>query len=250
MKTIVQDLATQYEDEGSGRVVLMLHGWKDTLHTFDALSRELKHTYRVVRLDLPGFGQSEISIQPWNVSAYVNFVNEFIRKLNLDVDTIIGHSLGGRIVIKGVGSGILKPRRIILISAAGLAKQRGSRNSVLGGVAKIGKVLTVIPPLSIWRNQLRRKLYEKIGSDYFTAGALKDTFVAVVREDLSAFAARISLPTLIIWGRNDTITPLEQGERINSLVAGSVLRVVDGATHFVQQEKPDRVSTLIKEFSI
>ncbi len=249
MKTIVQNLAVEYDDQGSGPVVLMLHGWKDSLHTFDELIPYLAK-YRIVQLDLPGFGGSEMPKNTWDISAYVDFVRSFIDKLDLHVDAIVGHSFGGRIAIKGVGTGILKPKRIVLIAAAGLAKRRTFRNKILGAVAKIGRFLTIIPPFSLRRNQLRQVLYESIGSDYFTAGALKETFVSVVGEDLSEFASKIAVPTLIVWGKNDTTTPIEQGERIHTLIHHSTLRVIDEAGHFVHRERPEEVSRLMREFLI
>lgn len=247
MKTIVQNLAIEYSDEGSGSVILMLHGWKDSLQTFDALSQHLPGN-RIVRLDLPGFGQSDMPKQTWDISRYADFVREFIRKINLEVDALIGHSFGGRIAIRGVGSGVLKPRRLVLISAAGLARRRTVRNKFLAALAKTGKLATLIPPFSFWKKQLRRKLYGAIGSDYFSAGALKDTFVSVVAEDLSQYAPKISAPTLIVWGRDDDTTPLDQAERIHALVSGSTLRIIDNAGHYVHQERPEDVAQLIKEF--
>lgn len=247
MKIIIQNLAIEYQDEGAGPVVLMLHGWKDSLKTFDALARELSASHRVVRVDLPGFGGSEIPKETWNISRYVEFVGEFISKLNLQVDTLVGHSFGGRITIRGVGSGALEPKRIILISAAGLANRRTIRNSILSAIGSIGKILTTIPPLSFWRYQLRRALYESIGSDYFAAGALKDTFVQVVEEDLSSYAKKIFIPTLLIWGSRDQSTPLDQGRRANELISSSKLYVIEGG-HFIHQDNSPGVSQLIKSF--
>ena len=248
MKTIVQSLAIEYQDEGNGPVILMLHGWKDTLHTFDAIVTDLCHSHRVVRIDLPGFGGSEMPIGVWSIEAYVRFVREFIQKLHLDVDTFVGHSFGGRIAIRGTGEGVFQSRRLILIAAAGLAHRRMFRNKVLSGLAKVGKLLTLIPPFSFWRNELRRTLYTSIGSDYFNAGALKDTFVKVVSEDLSSFAEKITVPTLIIWGENDSTTPAEQAERIHSLVRGSKLTVINHAGHFLHQERPEEVTAAISTF--
>ena len=61
MKIIVKNLAIEYRDEGTGPVALFLHGWKDNLHTFDPLMPFLSDKLRIIRLDLPGFGESEIS---------------------------------------------------------------------------------------------------------------------------------------------------------------------------------------------
>ena len=76
MKVIVNNLATEFEDEGTGPVLLFLHGWKDSLKTFAPLVPGLASDYRVVRLDLPGFGGSEMPSRPWSVSDYVAFVHD------------------------------------------------------------------------------------------------------------------------------------------------------------------------------
>lgn len=247
MKIIVQNIATEYGDEGSGSTMLLLHGWKDSLKTFDAIVPHLSG-YRIVRLDLPGFGDSEAPKNVWGVSEYVDFVKAFIEKINISPEIIVGHSFGGRVAIKGVGSGVLKPKKLVLIAAAGLAKRRTVKNHILGGIAKVGRALTSMPPFSLWQNTLRRKLYGAIGSDYFSAGSLKEIFKKVVNEDLGTFAATISIPTLLIWGRNDTTTPLAQAERIHDLIEHSQLDIVMDAGHFVHREKPAEVATFINDF--
>ncbi len=123
MKAIVEGLATEYTDEGHGQVVLMLHGWGDNLHTFDPLLQFILK-YRVVRLDLPGFGNSEKPQDVWGVQEYANFVRAFCAKLDIVPEAILGHSFGGRIILKGVGTGVLSPQKIILIASAGIAKRR------------------------------------------------------------------------------------------------------------------------------
>jgi pimeloyl-ACP methyl ester carboxylesterase len=226
----------------------MLHGWKDTLHTFDAIVPALAQKYRVLRLDLPGFGGTEMPSADWDVSEYVEFVLKFQKKINVDVFALMGHSFGGRISIRGAGSGRLTPKKLILISAAGVAKKRTLRNNILAVVAQVGRTLTAIPPFSFWRQKIRRKLYEAIGSDYFISGALKKTFVKVVGEDLTAFAGRITIPTLIIWGRYDTSTPIDQAGRIHALINGSELRVLEEAGHFVHQSESEKVADYIESF--
>ncbi|MEN9561613.1 MAG: hypothetical protein RIQ56_886, partial [Candidatus Parcubacteria bacterium] len=146
MKIIIEGLATEYLDEGEGPVVLMLHGWKDDMHTFDQIVPPLLSHYRVVRLDLPGFGGTEIPKRTWQVSDYARFVDAFVQKLRIDVDVLIGHSFGGRVSIKGVGTGLLKPKKLVLIASAGIARKRKLRNKLLTLGAKIGKVVTAVPP--------------------------------------------------------------------------------------------------------
>lgn len=248
MKVIVQGLATEYQDEGAGPVILFLHGWQDTVQSFDSLVPLLFVTNRVIRLDLPGFGRTEFPKEVWDLDRFVGFVVGFIQKLDIVVDVIVGHSFGGRIVIKGVVTGHLQPRKIVLIGSAGLAKKRTIRNSVLKIIAKIGGVVTDIPPFVIWRESLRKKMYQSIGSDYLHAGALRETFLKIIAEDLGADAKKISIPTLLIWGSGDTETPLRDGKRLCQLIPNSKLSVINGAGHFVHKEKPQEVATLIRTF--
>ncbi|MDP3735041.1 MAG: alpha/beta hydrolase [bacterium] len=248
MKIIVNNIATDYLDEGTGAVMLMLHGWKDTLQTFDQLVPLLAKGRRIVRLDLPGFGGTEPPPGTWGVGDYACFVRDFIFKLNINVDVLVGHSFGGRVALKGLGEGALSARRLVLIASAGVAKKKTLRNYFFAVLAKLGRAATLVPPLSFARLALRGKLYQFLGSDYFEAGSLSDTFRAVVREDLSSAARQVHIPTLLIWGREDAITPLCEGERLVSLIPGSTLKVFPAAGHFVHREKPGEVAAAINGF--
>jgi pimeloyl-ACP methyl ester carboxylesterase len=250
MKIIVDELAAEYRDEGNpnGPIVLFLHGWRNDLHSFDALAHELAPLYRIVRLDLPGFGGTEIPGKTWELGDYVRFVDDFMKKLAIQVDVMVGHSLGGRIIIKGLGSDVFHPRKAVLIASAGIAKRRTIRNQILKIVAKTGKAVTKIPPLSLWQGVLREKLYGYAGSDYHNAGPLKSTFVKLVSEDLSASAASISIPVLLLWGDRDAETPLSDGERLSRLIPGAVLKVFPGTGHHVHQERSVQIAEATKEF--
>lgn len=248
MKIIVQNLAIEYQDEGAGKTALFLHGWQDNLRTFDLLASSLSPKNRIVRLDLPGFGQSEAPKKAWDLDDYVRLVRNFIQKLNLRVDALVGHSFGGRIAIKGAAEGELQPRKIILVGSAGITKNRTLRHLLLRLLAKTGGWATHLPPLLIWREKLRAKIYGLIGSDYWKAGALKETFAKIVSEDLKANAKKITAPTLLIWGENDAETPLSDGRRFSRLIPDSKLEVISGAGHFVHREKYREVAKLIQEF--
>src|SRR3989338_5794872 len=245
MQVIVQNLATEYRDEGSGTVVLFLHGWQDSLHTFDTLVSLLSSSCRIVRLDLPGFGKSEMPKAAWGLDEYVRFVVDFIKKLGIEVDTLVGHSFGGRVILKGESAGVFKADKIVLIGSAGIAKRNTARDFVLNIITKIGKATTSIPPLSLWKRQIRRRFYKRIGSDYAETGGLKKTYIKTISEDLSEHAKKIKVPVLLIWGSEDGATPLSDGTRLSELIPHATLEVLEGAGHFVHQEKPREVANLV-----
>ena len=248
MKVIVDGLAVEYHDEGKGPVMLLLHGWQDNLHTFDLIAHELALTYRVIRLDLPGFGQSEPPKNSWALDDYINLAKAFIIKLNVKVDVAAGHSFGGRIVIKGVGENIFSPKKIILIASAGVSTKKLARRLFYKFAAKIGKFLTYSTPLYFYRRRLKKMLYDKADSDYMNAGALRETYLKIISEDLSKYASQISVPCLLIWGRDDGVTPLADGNKLSELIKVSSLEIFENASHFVHQERAVDVAKKIKEF--
>src|SRR6185436_3700921 len=101
MKSIVSGLATEHSENGVGPTILMLHGWGDSLHSFDILAQKLQG-YQIVRLDLPGFGNSELPRGIWDMERYAKFVKEFCEKMHIDPEFVVGHSFGGRILIKAL----------------------------------------------------------------------------------------------------------------------------------------------------
>lgn len=248
-RRIIDGMDVRFRDIGAGPVVLFLHGWGDTLAAFDALVPELGDR-RFVRLDLPGFGGSELPGTPWDVARYAAFVRHFLDKLGIaGPDVLVGHSFGGRIAIKSVASGLLRPRRLVLVAAAGAAARGGARQSAFSFVAKAGKFLTVFPPLSLFKKRLRERLYRLAGSaDYLQAGALRETFLNIVREDLRVDAAKIKIPTLLVWGERDTETPLAEARVLERAIGGARLAIIPGAGHFVQRDMPKETAREIRAF--
>lgn len=242
-KVIVNNLATEYKDEGEGAIILMLHGWMRNLNDFDKITEILKPKFRIIRLDLPGFGNTEMPKEIWQVSDYVNFVKSFLEKMGVKPDFVLGHSFGGRIILKNQ----FGAKKLILVSSAGL-KTRGWRKNIFMLITKIGDLITLLPPLLFIRKKIKNKFYKIISSDYADAGPMQNTFKAVVEEDLSDYARKIKSETLLIWGENDIATPLSQAKKLNKLISNSQLKIIAGSSHFVHIEKSEEVVKLIEEF--
>lgn len=248
MKVIIDGLAVEYKDSGQGPTWLFLHGWMDNLQTFDPLIKALDGI-RAVRLDLPGFGESEAPSEPWDVGRYAEFAQAFCQKLKIEPLVLVGHSFGGRIIIKALAEKILSPERVILIASAGVTSSQSARKPFYWLAAKVGKSITAFPVLKPVRGRLRQRLYRSAGSDYLDSGQMTATFRRVVAEDLSEVAKRIICPALLIWGISDTETPLKDGQKLASLIPNSKLEVLPEAGHFVHQEEPTLAASLIKQFT-
>ncbi|OHA21252.1 MAG: hypothetical protein A2849_00440 [Candidatus Taylorbacteria bacterium RIFCSPHIGHO2_01_FULL_51_15] len=250
MKTIVNNLAIEYEDIGEGPVVLFLHGWKDDLHTFNELVRVFPAGFRLVRLDFPGFGGSELPKEVWSTGEYAHFVEDFCQKVGVQPEILVGHSFGGRVIIKGVAEGLFTPKKIVLIASAGLAKYKTFHARFFLLAAKVGKIALFFFPRTV-QERFRRRLYGMAGSgDYIHihSGVLKETFLKAIQEDLSVAAKEIHIPTLLIWGERDVTTPIWDGRRLQRLIAHSRLEILKGNGHFVHQERPEEMAALIKTF--
>ena len=161
---------------------------------------------------------------------------------------LIGYSFGGRIVIKGVAENVFNPKKIILIASAGISNSKSTRRLFYKFAAKIGKFLTYTTPLYFYRNGLKKILYDKADSDYMNSGALGGTYLKIISEDLSKYASQIRVPCLLIWGRDDSTTPLADGDKFSKLIKNSRIKIFDNAGHFVHQERAGEVIMEIKEF--
>lgn len=240
---IVDDLDTAYTDRGSGPLLLFLHGWGADASSFNTLMEQFS-TCRCISLSFPGFGRSERPRTPWGVFEYAEFIRDFLAKLNIKPDIIIAHSFGGRVAVKGIGAGILNPKKLVLVASAGVA-QKSARTYLVGKVARVVKTITAIPPLSFLQKHLKRLAGSR---DYTNAGAMRETFVKVVNENLEKDAGKITTPTLLVWGEKDAETPLAEAHTLRERIRGSRLEIIPNTGHFVFQEQPSVVAEKIKSF--
>lgn len=248
MQVIVDSLLTQYEAQGKGRVVVLLHGWGDAGKGLQALQPALAKDFRVIALDLPGFGGTEPPKKPWGLDDYARFVAHFLQKLDTPaVHAFVGHSNGGAIAIRGLASEQLAADKLVLLASAGIRGEYKGRVKVLRLITKAGKALTTPLPKSL-KTKLRKKVYQQVGSDMLVAEHLQETFKKVVTDDVREDAANLSMPTLLIYGEQDEATPVAFGETFHELITGSTLEVLPGAGHFVHLDRPEAVVKALREF--
>jgi pimeloyl-ACP methyl ester carboxylesterase len=249
MQLVVDSLLTTYRRYGQGkkRTVVVLHGWGDSSQAWQEFAQALAGSYEVVCVDLPGFGQTERPAQPWGLDDYANFVARFLEKAHIQASAIVGHSNGGAIAIRGLARGMLQAEKLVLLSSAGVRSEYKGRKKALRLVAKAGKLMATPLPEAL-KKRLRRTLYTKVGSDMLVVESLQETFKRVVNDDVQQDAAKLTLPTLLVYGENDVSTPPAFGKLLHERIAGSRLEYLAGAEHFVHQDKPAEVERLIKAF--
>ncbi|HET9721703.1 MAG TPA: alpha/beta hydrolase [Candidatus Saccharimonadales bacterium] len=244
MNVIVDGLMTSYLKTGKGKPLVFLPGWGDSKETFAALVAELKEDYEIYALDLPGFGGTQAPPLAWSLQDYVDFINAWLKKIDLKPYVLVGHSYGGALAIL-LGSQIKVPK-LVLLASAGIRNKNPLRKKALYGVAKAGKVSLLILPTAR-RQRIRQRFYKSVGSDATLLPHMEATFRIIINEDVRPAAVKVTSPTLLIYGSHDKSTPTSDGQLLHRAISGSKLEILDGG-HFLHQEQPQQTAELIQRF--
>ena len=248
MKTTINGLNINYIEEGQGPLLVLLHGWGSNIELFSGVVNFTKKKYHVVAMDMPVFGKSDEPKEPMNVDDYVNFVLEFIKELYPQEKEIIflGHSMGGRIIIKlasGLHDGRLKADftipKVVLTDAAGVIpvkseaqKKKTKRyHTYKNFLTKTGIAKAFPATLD--------KLQKKFGSADYAAAS------PVMRQSLVKV---VTMPALLIWGDNDTATPLSDGQLMEKEMPQAGLAVINGVGHYSFLENPYLYNKILGSF--
>lgn len=252
IKTIINNLNINYIKKGNGKAVLILPGWGTTVNTYMSLINSISNYFTVYCLDMPGFGESQEPNISWNLDDYVAFVIDFIKDQNIKEVNLIGHSNGGRIIIKLMSQKKLnfKVNKIILIGSAGIVHKKSLFQKLKIKVAKICKKILELKPIKATFPNLILKLKNSFGSeDYRNASPImRQTLVQLIENDLRESLPNINVPSLLIWGVNDTATPISDGEIMEKLIPDAELIKVENCSHYVFLERPAYVNKIIGAF--
>lgn len=233
-----------YDIVGKGKQIILLHGWGTSKKTFSSLVEEIKENYEVHLVDLIGFGESEESLKPLSLNDYVLFLRDYINRFNITNPIILGHSFGGRIAIK-YENNFKDVEKLILVDSAGI------RRTNLKNKIKIIKYKLLKKWYKLINNKTEfQKLLRNSGSyDYKVATPImKRTLSLVVKEDLKKQIKKIKAETLIIWGRDDKVTPYKDAIYLKKHIKNSGLVTIDNTGHFPYLESKRRFNIIIKDY--
>ncbi|MBI4539146.1 MAG: alpha/beta fold hydrolase [Gemmatimonadetes bacterium] len=262
-------LRLHHEVRGSGDPILLLHGFGASLYTWRHLAGPLAAERQVLLLDLKGFGASpKPRDRRYSAFHQAAGVRAFVRAHDLQGLTLAGHSYGGGVALL-LATHLLRRdpgrlRRLILISSVAYP-QPLPRYIGLATRPFLGPLfLALLPKEFLVRRALEAAFHrhDRISADAIraytrplTTRAGRRTLVQSARQlippDPQALISRyrsVTVPTLIVWGREDRIIPLALGERLHRAIPESVLVVLDGCGHVPQEERPEETLQAIRHF--
>jgi len=226
--------------------LVFIHGSGGSHENWESQIHSLQNSFTIVALDLPGHGQSE-GVGHTDVFAYVDTIDAFLDEVGITKPVLIGHSLGAAIslmfairhgekasAIVPVGGGVTMPVNQLIID--------GLKSSPEETIATIAKF------------SFTRENRDKFSGRLAEAIAKTDTeitqgdFIACNRLDIAAEIGRIGIPTCIVCGAEDKMTPPAMSEFLNSNIRGSQLALIPKAGHFVMMEQPEAFNSVITRF--
>lgn len=246
----IDGLKIEYTEKGEGIPVLLLHGWGSSFDVYKGITEALCDRCRLVAVNFPGCGNSDTMKEPWKLEDYCDFVLKFMKAVNLENPIMMGHSHGGRVTLKMAAEGMVEPAKIVLLDSAGLIPKKTARQKFRAKSFKIIKRVLTLPVIKNYSEGLLDKARRHYGSADYNAApeVLRKTLVSIVNTDLRDIISNIKCPTLLIWGDNDTATPLADAKIIESLIPDAGLCVLEGTGHYSFCEKPYQAHAILRSF--
>jgi len=236
----------RYVEEGTGEVMMLLHGLFGALSNYKEQIEYYKTRYKVVVPLLPIY---ELSVFEASLGGLTRYTNEFIELMGYQNIVLLGNSLGGHIGALYTLKHQEKVKALILTGSSGLFESAMGTSFPKRGdydFIKTRTELTFYDP-KMASKELVDEVYE-IVNNRLKAIKVIATAKSAIRHNLRDDLEQIKVPTLLIWGLNDTITPAFVGEEFNRLIPGSELHIMDQCGHAAMMEQPDKFNALLDAF--
>ncbi|MDE6743444.1 MAG: alpha/beta hydrolase [Lachnospiraceae bacterium] len=253
MEIIVDGYKISYKITGEGEeTVVILQGWGTEFSVYDSVAACICSQYRVVQFDLPGFGASEEPREAWDVDAYTDFFLKLMDALKIRKAVLLGHSYGGRVIIKLASREDLplEISRIVLVDSAGILPKRTWRQKmkirrykVLKKIVNLKLIYKICPELiDEWKNRQGSEDYRN------ATPVMRQCMVKAVNEDLTELLPKIRQETLLIWGDMDTATPIADAKLMEERIPDAGLAIIPGTGHFCFLEKPGQFAGIMRSY--
>lgn len=247
--------------------IVLIHGTSASLHTWEGWAAALRRQRRVIRFDLPGFALTGPNRQnDYSAEAYVRFVTAVMDQLGVQRFVLAGNSLGGQVAWATAVALPQRVARLVLVDASGYPLESASVPPSLPLGFRIARmpVLRSLTQYTLPRSVVEKSVRNVYGDPSKVTPELVDLYMDMTlragnRQALGrrmdqgytgevAGLKTLAVPTLILWGGQDRLVPLEFGQRFARDIAGSKLVVFDDLGHVPHEEDPGRTVAVVKAF--
>lgn len=214
--------------------MVFLHGWEQNKEGWGQIVDILSKDFTCWAVDLPYFGQNNITLEDKTPLGYAEWVNAFLQENKITKAYILGHSFGGRIAIICANNN-RNIKKVVLYGTP--AFRSGNKNLTTRLMAK-----TRIRNVPLLSNMFRSSDYKN------TTNVNREIFLKAVNFNLTPYIKKIKQPTLILWGQKDEEISVSVANKLNASIKNSALYVIPNGTHFVHIEKPLLFASVVKKF--
>jgi len=256
-KVLVRDIEVNYQEEGAGFPLVLLHGLNGDSSGWSQMMPEFAKHYQAIAPDARGHGASGKPDLPYSISQFSEDLFAFLQKLKIPQAHLLGLSMGGAIAQQFALDHPEKVRCLILISSfsyidphlheafSRLRKslERGGYPAFFDEVVKLAFTPGFVSANTKSIAELKQKRIQ-INSPVAIGRATDACLAFHLKEEIS----QISHPTLILSGREDVFTPIHLSEQIHRSIRGSEWKILEGVGHNLYIEKPTEMAQLVLEF--
>jgi pimeloyl-ACP methyl ester carboxylesterase len=257
-----------YVEIGEGEPILFLHGISGSWHNWLETLPHVAPRHRAIALDLPGFGASPMPSWGIDIPAYGRLVHDFCEKLGIDRwAALVGNSMGGFVALEAATESPERFERLALISAAGLVNTWNPEERAIA-TAYAWKTLgphfarrtrqivnrprlrrAVFGPFLRYPEKLRPELlWEQIAHGLTSCPGFEAALQAVIRHDIRDRLAEVEMPSMILWGFDDRVIPVQAAVSYHRRIPGSRLEIFERTGHVPQLERPRRFNAILDDF--
>ncbi|RDC66269.1 alpha/beta fold hydrolase [Adhaeribacter pallidiroseus] len=244
--TIKEEGDFKYIDEGEGEVLLLLHGLFGALSNWAGVINNFSDRYRVVIPLMPIY---EMPLREAGVPGLTTFIEKFVSLKHLNNFTLLGNSLGGHIALVYTLNNISRVKRLVLTGSSGLFED--SMGSTFPKRGNYGYIKERVEFTFYQPETATKELVDEVFSiTNSNSKVLRIIAIAksAQRHNMTKDITRITVPTCLIWGLNDTITPPHVAHEFNRLIKGSILHFVDKCSHAPMMEQPEVFNKYLEKF--
>lgn len=244
----IDGMQLHYTVSGSGSPMVLMHGWGCDHSTLASIEAVASRNHTVYNVDFPGFGNTPEPPEVWGVEQYTRMIECMVQKLGLNRPVLLGHSFGGRVGLLYASRNEVS--KLILVDAAGVKPRRPLKYYVNVYGFKLAKRIVRLVYSRERANRVIADWRSRRGSaDYNNASPrMKSILSKVVNEDLRHVMPSITCPTLLIWGENDTATPVCDALVMERLIPDAGLVRFAGCGHYSFLDDPRRFAAVLESF--